>query len=491
MKRSTENWVTAGLAAAFLVYVALRAWLLPITHDEGATIINHVPRLVFDTLTYENEANPNNHILNTLGIKLMLGIFPGSQLVVRLPVLLGCTLYIWAAVQLSRRWSEQVWVRLFSLVMLVGSPFLGEFFGLARGYGLAIGLMAMALLKAWDFFENNSARTLRAAFIFAGLAVYANFTLLLFFAPFCILLFAAAWQKNGNRSSFWTISRPAFYTVGTYTVLWLTPLSRLSKDRELMHWEQLDSNFDTIRRQITSIVHGNPYLGNNTVVILSWAALIGIFIGITMAIWQWRKQKWQFAADPKVFLAAVFAGALIANLINTQVLHTAQLNARLSLFFYPLFALLLAGMADWLWTRWGKRSWIYLAPLFLLLLINNVRCLDLKRSYEWWFDASNLEVLTKIREIQSSENRTDPYSFDSNWAMLNSFSCHVNEFPQGYNQLLQRIEWHADRTPIAGPEFFFAINDKEAYTLGDNYQAVYKPYVGVLLRKKEGVTITK
>ncbi len=486
MKRTTENWVSAALASAFLVYVALRAWLLPITHDEGATILNHVPRLVFDTLTFEKEANPNNHILNTLGIKVMLGLFPGNQLVVRLPVLIGCAFYVWAAVQLSRRWSEQVWVRLFTLVILLGSPCLSEFFGLARGYGLAIGLMAMAILKAWDFFENNSARTLRSAFIFAGLAVYANFTLLLFFGPFCVLLLAAAWQKNRSWVTFWPVIRPAFYTIGIFVLLWITPLSRLSKDRELVNWEQLGSNFDTIQRQMTSMIHRNPYLGENTVLMFSWAALIGIIIGLAMAIWQWRKQNWQLFTDPKVFVAALFAGALVANLINTQVLHTAQLNARLSLFFYPLFALLLAGMADWLWSQWGKRSWIYLAPLCLLLLINNVRCLDLRRSFEWWFDADNFEVLNKMREIQTSENRTTPYSFDCNWAMLNSFTCHVNEFPQGYDRLAEHLVWHPDRVPVVGPEFFYAIKNEDISALNDAYEVVCKTSTGTLLHKKQG-----
>ncbi|MEO6758940.1 MAG: hypothetical protein ABIO24_05755, partial [Saprospiraceae bacterium] len=196
MKRTTENWVAGGLIGAYLIYVALRAWLLPITHEEGVTILNYVPRLFIDTLLYQKEANPNNYILNTLAIKTLLGLLPGHQFVVRLPALLGCGLYLWAGSALCRRLSEHPWVRLFGLAVLVGNPFLAEYFGLAQGHGLAIGLMLLALYRAWQFFENNTPHTLRSALLFAGLAGYANFALLLFFMPFSLLLFWAAWQQN-------------------------------------------------------------------------------------------------------------------------------------------------------------------------------------------------------------------------------------------------------------------------------------------------------
>ncbi len=484
MKRFTETWLTGALAVAFLAYVAARAWRLPITHDEGATILNHVPRLVFDTLTFKKEANPNNHILNTLGIKTLLGIFPGHQFVVRLPALIGCALYVWAGLAICRRLSDQVWVRLFGVIVLLGNPFLAEFFGLARGYGLAVGLMTMALYQTWRFFENNSARTLRAAFIFAGLAVYANFTLLLFFIPFSLLAFWASWQQNRSWTDCWPVARPALYTLGIYILLWLTPLIRLSQDYELVTWSRLSSNFETIRLLIRSSTHALLYLGRNTTLILSWATLTAMLIGWGMAIGQWRRQRWQFAGDPKVFLATIFLGAVIANLVNVHLLHRAQLNARLSLFFYPLFALLLASMAAWLWQRIGRRSWAFLAPVLLLTLLNNVRCINLSNAFEWWFDSSTFYVLDKMKEIQAAEGRTEPYTFDGNWAVMNSFLVHAQVFPQGYDRTVTSFGWHADRVPIPGPDFFFAINDGEVQALGDAYQVVYKPPVGFLLRKK-------
>lgn len=484
MKQSADVWLMGAGAAAFLAYVTMRAWLLPVTHDEASTIINHVPRLVSDTLTFQNEANPNNHILNTLGIKFFLNVFFGDQLVVRLPALLGGVLYLWAGIGICRRLSAPIWVRLFGFIVLTGNPFLAEFFGLARGYGLASGLMMMALYYAWRFFEDGSARTLFTAFLFAGLAVYANFTLLLFFAPFTFLLVWATWQKKPRWAAFWPVALPALSTAALYVLLWVMPLSRLRQHPEMVHWEQLSSDFETLRLLMRSSTCNQLYWGDHTALILSKVAFVVMLAGWIMAVWQWKRQKWRLAQDPKVFLAAVFAGAVVVNLLNVHVLHTAQLNARLSLFLYPLFALLLSSMAAWLWERVGRFTLIFVVPVLLGVCINNYWCMNLQRSFEWWFDRSTLAVLDKMKEIQTAEGRAEPYTFDANWAVTNSFMVHVGEFPQGYDRVVKSVSWHPDRVPVVGPDFFFALNRVELYALDDAYQVVYKPPVGYLLRKK-------
>ncbi|MFN7266025.1 MAG: hypothetical protein ACK5VB_00890, partial [Bacteroidota bacterium] len=156
MNQQTENRILAGIAALFGVYILIRAYNLPITVDEASTAINHVPRLVVDTLFYEREANPNNHILNTLLIKITTGIFGWHHFIVRLPVLIGGALYAWAAIQLSRRISSFSPVRILALLLFFGNPYMLEFFSFARGYGLAAGLLAVSVEMACRFFDTQN-----------------------------------------------------------------------------------------------------------------------------------------------------------------------------------------------------------------------------------------------------------------------------------------------------------------------------------------------
>ncbi|MBK7936793.1 MAG: TonB-dependent receptor [Lewinellaceae bacterium] len=274
MERKTETLIYTVLSAAFGVYIILRAEMLPITVDESTTAVIHVQRTVLDTLTYSTEANPNNHILNTLLIKLFTGLFGWWPVVVRLPVLIGGFLYLWAANMLSKRFSEQSRVRLFAFVALLGNPYVLEFFALARGYGLGAGLMLVALWQTWLFLEENSDRRMRNAVLAAGLAVYANFTLVLFFAPFMALLLIANWQLNPSGTEFWRRSRSTIPVLAAFFGLWYLPLSRLSQHPEMNFFTNIGTLVEAVQDSVKAATHSSPYFGDDTVQILTWATIL-------------------------------------------------------------------------------------------------------------------------------------------------------------------------------------------------------------------------
>lgn len=472
MNRKLETLFVSALLSAFALYILLRAWLLPITVDEAATAINHVPRLVIDTLTYRSDANPNNHILNTIAIKAFTGLLGWHPFVVRLPVLLGGLLYGWAAIMLTRRLSEQAWVRLFALLMLLGNPYLLEFFSLARGYGLAAGLMLAALWQSWRFLEENSAKHLRGAFIFGGLAVYANFTLLVFFAPFTALLLFAAWRANPSFSSFWKKTKPALITLAIFIALWYEPLRQLSKDSEIANWTALGSFIGSMEQSVKAAVHNIAYLGDDTNRILTWLAML-FSVGMWLvAAWRWWRSSRRFAADPRLFLIAVLPGAVLTNILQVHQTGTPYLQSRLALFYYPLFALHLGVAAAWLWERWGKRAWAFMVPVALFAALNLVRCVDLIKSSEWWFDQATYRVLEHLKKVHETEGRTEPIGLDAHHVMLNSYMFHLERDPRGFDRYVHLAPWHGLQPPTRDYEFYYAINAEEVKDIIADYDVV-------------------
>ncbi|MCB9306376.1 MAG: hypothetical protein H6565_07245 [Lewinellaceae bacterium] len=298
MNRKIEGWSYALLSALCGIYIILRAWKIPITVDESTTAVIHVQRTVLDTLFYTKEANPNNHILNTIGIKFFTGIFDWWPIVVRLPVMIGAGLYLWASVMLSKRLSQSSWVRLFTFALLIGNPYLLEFFALARGYGLGAGLMMMALWQAWLFLESNEGKYLRTSIILAGLAVYANFTLLLFFAPFTGLLFLAALQMNPSLSSWWGKSKQALAVLAGWLALWYLPLSRLSEHPEMKFFTNIDTPVAAVSDSVRAAIHNYAYFGNDTVRILTWAIILFVAAVWVVVLRKWWRNGRRFASDP-------------------------------------------------------------------------------------------------------------------------------------------------------------------------------------------------
>jgi len=129
------------------VWAVARSTGVSITHDEALTFLIHVPGSWSEVLAHSRYIGSNNHLLNTALIKLLLGILPPAELVLRLPALLGLGLYAAACLCLLRAWASGPRVVL-GLVLLTANPFLLDMFTVARGYGLGLGLIAVAAAVA-------------------------------------------------------------------------------------------------------------------------------------------------------------------------------------------------------------------------------------------------------------------------------------------------------------------------------------------------------
>lgn len=487
MNQKIENWVLQGLVALFCLYILVRAWVLPITVDESATAINHVPRLVFDTLTYDSEANPNNHILNTILIKIFTGIFGWHHFVVRLPVFLGGLLYGWTALHLVRKLSNQSWVRVFALLMLLGNPYMLEFFSLARGYGLAAGLMTYALWQSWNFLETNDPKTLRRAIIFGGLAVYANFTLLIFFAPFIFALLFSSGQLNPSFRTFWQQSKPALISLGVFVLLWITPLKRLSKDSEIVNWNALGNFFDSVQLSVRAAIRANPYLGSNTELILTRFVFAGAIAIIALACYRWWKNNFRLSSDPRVLMVLMLLGACIANVAQVYLTRTPYLQSRLALFYWPLFALALGVAASWIADRFGrKKAWIFMAPLLLMFVVNIGRTANFRNTFEWYHDSDTFTVLEFLKKTYAAEGRTTPFVLDTEWFMQNSFSFHLDKKFRDYDQYTKLVPFHGRQSPKLDSDFFYAVNFDSVKDVIGAYEVVLRvPNSSMLLLRKK------
>lgn len=456
------------VGCAFLAYVIARAWMLPMTHDEVSTCLNHVPRLVVDMVTYEREAVPNNHVLNTLAVKAFAGIFGMGQFVARIPVLLGAFLYVWAAVRIAHRISMATAVRWLTLLLLLGNPFVAEFMGLCRGYGLAAGLMLMAIERAWTYLSTGDKPTLRWALILGLLAVEANFTLLNFYVPFVLLLSVAVWRRSEGFRDWLKNASPIWKVTLVLALLCVPPMLKMRADGELKFWGESGFFKETVVDFMRCSTHNLPLLGENTRTTLAWLTVLFCLGAWAVAVWRFRRSGWNLGQQPRAFVSLLFFGAFAVNMLQFLILHIPFLNARTAIFFYPLFALQLGIVGTWLWEHWQMRSWAYLGPILLFALINNVRCLNLKASYEWWYDAYTFKVLDYLRALQTKENHPSPYGLDASPALLNSFLFYTEFNARQSKEVIDFVGWHPRRKPVPDKEFFFTMEGDEILYLRDS-----------------------
>jgi len=182
-------WAVVTILAAAFVCACIRAWQLSMTHDEALTLAWHVPRKVKHILLFKTPGLPdNNHLLHTLLVKLSIHLFGGGEFSARLPSLFGYALYLSACYLSLKLVTRRLWMILGSL-LLAFHPYLLDFFSIARGYALGMGLMMTGLYLFLKWLGNpvlpSHSRTARFSTLLFALAVTANLS---FLVPYCACL---------------------------------------------------------------------------------------------------------------------------------------------------------------------------------------------------------------------------------------------------------------------------------------------------------------
>ena len=167
--------LVVGLMAILLlaawVYVVIRAWNVSFTNDEAITY-----GIIHGAQTFVETAN--NQWLNTLLMRISQSLFGQSELALRLPNVVAFGLYSAASIALLSQ-VRHLAAKGVGFALLAINPFLLEFFGLARGYGLSLAFLAAAVACVFFARGTSSAQgelgRLVLIGVFGSLAFYANF----------------------------------------------------------------------------------------------------------------------------------------------------------------------------------------------------------------------------------------------------------------------------------------------------------------------------
>lgn len=180
--------ILAMLFSLFLLIV-LRAFFLSFTHDEAFTFLNYVIRRPEKMMLVDYT---NNHLLNSIAMRWCYHWFGSSEFALRLPNVTAGLIYLVYCRAFVMRLKISDWWRLAAFACLTLNLAYFEFFSLARGYGISMGLLAASLYYTWRGFETRRFlpyATLSITFLFT--AAYANYTLANYVG--LAILFYASW----------------------------------------------------------------------------------------------------------------------------------------------------------------------------------------------------------------------------------------------------------------------------------------------------------
>lgn len=164
-----------SLFSIIVLGIILRAYFLgqPMRFDESATFLHYVNN---HWLSLFNYTAPNNHLLNTVLIKLVTSIWGGHPEIIRLPAFLFSVSSIILTFIVCRSLGSPGW---FATVLVACHPYLILFATNARGYSALVSLTLLFLLQGIFYLKNRDYWSPRILGVIGAIGLF-NLPIMLF-----------------------------------------------------------------------------------------------------------------------------------------------------------------------------------------------------------------------------------------------------------------------------------------------------------------------
>ena len=396
----TRLWILLVLCScALFAYSSVRAYRLSFTHDESISY-----RIVLGELFWKDTAN--HHPLNTKLMGRMSRWLGSREWQLRLPNVVAHMLYLVFGLLLLAQLKETTSI-LLGFALLNFNPFLLDFFGLARGYGLALGLSMSALFllrQAWAQ-KKLIGRTalLLLSLTCASLADLANFTWLNFHLPLVaaslIVLFdGTRFPMKVNRA---TLVCAAVITGAN--AWFIRNLARriwaLGDHGQLYARGKNGFVSDTLGSLIDSYFYMQPYPAGLKQAILLLSIVGFLLAAVVVGYRVWSDHQFSFSAVLLVILALAVAAPVVEHLF----LGMEYPVERIALYYVPIAGLLAVFAIDEViaasGSTFGLVGNVSCAMLAAAMLFHLYRTANLHHTMTWFYDANTKAAVFEVERL--------------------------------------------------------------------------------------------
>jgi hypothetical protein len=417
-----------------------------------------------DIISYKTPYT-NNHILNTVLIKYCEQFFGSSELMLRLPNIAACLLYIVYAIKLLRKMAPALLIPGFIILMV--NIHLVDFFSLARGYGLSFAFMLMSIYHLIHYFSSSQKKDLLLFNAGAFFAVLSNFSLINYYVSALVvynmfLIYKSRLSRdNTNPYHFYKINRIHLGAMVVFIAVLYEPLRRISKQGMLDFGGKEGFLEDTFGSLIKGVFYETP-LSMNVYVGLKIAMLaILVLTGIIIARTLFRKER-AFVTNHSglAITYLILLGIIVLSYVQHLLIHNDFYTGRFALFIYPLFMLHVIFLMNYLCQgKYRLAPALFLYSISILLVISFSSNMNLRFYQDWKYDSGTKTVVNIISNAnQQQTDRSKKISLGINWL----FEPTVN-----FYRYTQNLGWlkQAHRKGISGKENYLYLfeSDTNAY----------------------------
>ncbi len=420
--------MSSALLAAYTIF---RAWNLSFTFDESLSFNHIIPLSYSQILFFSDLVFPNNHVLNTLCMKVLSMIPLHTEFVLRVHIVAAHILFLVCAFFFFRNFITNPFIRVTGFLCVTMNPYILDFFSLARGYGLANSFMfAGFCCTCWMLAQRKNYQRIQAlALLFMSLAVLSNFSYLYYFLILSLVIFFANYLQAKTRSYSGTTEfiRQLIYrnrTLITSSFLLASliciPIYRLKQSGALKFGGNTGFWNDSVRSLIVSSFYGIKYFNSQTELI-EYIIVFILFSGLTALVILARKKNntahVHNAALVMFISLLTFAGLAAISYLQFYIFGTKYLYQRTAQFNITLVSIIFVFCAD-IFTVHAKNRYVSLIPqiifasLALPYIYHCVNACNLHYTYDWKYSAP---VKTIIRSLEEKTQKDEKLLLGGSW----------------------------------------------------------------------------
>jgi hypothetical protein len=360
------------------IYIGLRAYFVPIMHDEAATMFFYVHTGKF--IPFFSHWDANNHMLNSLLSRLSYLCFGDDLWALRLPNVLAALVLFYFVWKISAEF-QSVFLKWFFLVLMLMSQTFMEFFALSRGYGLSMSLLMASLWYYIQYVKYERNKLLLLCLLMMSFAVSANLTLLISdFIIIGIFIIHLISQYFSHKKS---VKKPMIicFIFGVFpTGLFILFLYFLKKFGLLYYGSMeglLEGTLDSMLFHFTG--YTDIWAARYVVFISILLLLIPVFFAIT------KYRLW--FSDPSAIFIFLFAGNLLSVFMLNLIFGNPYHQDRTALYFYPYLVGGLLFFINFIHKRVSLYYSIFLILPFIFIPLQFLAKLNLSHCTLWPKDA--------------------------------------------------------------------------------------------------------
>lgn len=418
MKKADYAWSLVNFIAILLlltigVYIVVRAYLLSMTHDEALTILSQGSQSYLNILLYNKGIRANNHLINSLLVRFVIGIVGYKDFFIRLAGLLGGCVYIFGAYKLSQKLFSGTWLFILSLVLLILNPYVLDFFSLARGYSLSSGFLIVSLLYFFNSYDSigpeEALRYRIKSFVLMSFAVISNLSFLnvyvaligTYFTIEFIVTYSTTEKNLSSKVLNDNVKKDLLHifiiTLGLFALIFL-PLLKMAIKKQF-YGGSTGFWHDTVTSLIQSSLYGKEYF-NSYSVFNVFIVIIGFLFCINFAIKFYKKDPLNSSDKQLIIISSIIIMTALSIIFQNILFGTPFVTSRTAIYFIPLFTLFIfilwKSILNNALFRLRFIPNIALSFCGIISLFHYISCINLSYTYDWRYDASTKTAMHRI-----------------------------------------------------------------------------------------------